>query len=548
LTIFFDNTKSNDSLPLVTFGGGAMRIAIRIVVLLLAAALLPATAKAEWREATSEHFVIVSGGSERQLVQMTQRLEAVHWLLGQATNVTNPRNGARVRIYLVDGISDVHRAMGVTNNNSAAGFYRPSEEGAIAVVPRDQSEFSGIILYHEYAHHFMLQYMVHAYPPWLVEGFAEVVSTARFPSDNAITYGFAARHRQNELNNARWVHVRDMFRPYDPAAPRRETPSYGQYWLATHYLLFGGERNGQLTQFIRSMNGGVPIDRAYDAFAGGLDQLNADMRRYLRGNSFSYRNVPLPPNVMAAPTVRVLRPGEAAIIDDELQASRSMSAEEHVPVAMRVRGIAAQHPTDPAVALLEARLWRWADRWADAEAAVDRALAADPANVRALALKGRLMLERREAEGGDMDPAFVRSARAYIIRANRTDPEDQMPLMAYYDSFRLAGERPDAAAIDGLRKVMELVPQVQTIRVNLINEMIARRDLDEARALLRPLAFDPHRPGGRAWAERLIAWIDGGATGERPGAESGPTAGEGDDDDDSDDEPASSSRLPKEPA
>lgn len=57
-----------------------------------------APAHAEWREATSEHFVIVSEGSERDIIRASQRLEAVHWLLSQATNRREALDGQRVRL------------------------------------------------------------------------------------------------------------------------------------------------------------------------------------------------------------------------------------------------------------------------------------------------------------------------------------------------------------------------------------------------------------------------------------------------------------------
>ena len=61
--------------------------------------------------------------------------------------------------------------------------------GAIAVVPRNTGTdgvFTGqLVLFHEYAHHFMLQYAPAAYPAWYVEGFAEVVSTASFERKGA---------------------------------------------------------------------------------------------------------------------------------------------------------------------------------------------------------------------------------------------------------------------------------------------------------------------------------------------------------------------------
>ncbi|MEQ1687419.1 MAG: hypothetical protein ABL874_02475, partial [Sphingopyxis sp.] len=124
------------------------------LITFIATALLPLTpAQAEWREATSEHFVVVSEGSERELTRMSQRLEAVHWLLTFATGVTPAGDVQRVKIYLVANIGQVHRAMGAGSNSEVAGFYSSNINGAYAVVPRSEGEFSTTILFHEYTHH-----------------------------------------------------------------------------------------------------------------------------------------------------------------------------------------------------------------------------------------------------------------------------------------------------------------------------------------------------------------------------------------------------------
>lgn len=501
------------------WGIGLLR---RLGLIVAIAALVPTSALAEWREATSEHFVVVSGGSEEQLVRFSQRLEALHWLLGQATGVTDPENGAKVRIYLVSNMAALRRAMGRRNPN-AAGFYQPSIEGAIAVVPLDQREFSATILYHEYAHHFMFQYMRNAYPAWYVEGFAELVSTARFNRDGEISYGYVAQHRSAELAYLPWTPLSRMMAPRSSDDDDEAgVANYGQYWLAAHYFAFSAERRGQLRDYIRLLNSGQSHDQAQAAFTGGIAALDTDMRRYLRRNSYTYQNAPIPPNVMIQPTIRLLRPGEAAIIDDELQAARPMTAEEHIPVATRVRATAVRYPDDVAVAILEARLWRYADRYTDAEAAIDRALALDADNVQALTLKGQIMLEGRAASGAPFDADFVRTARRHIVRANRADPEDQRPLIAYYFSFRIVGERAPDAALDGLYKASRLVPQEQGLRMTLALELIDRRNLPVARQILAPLALSPHRSGGQAYALVLLEWIDAGAEGDQPSPPAAP--------------------------
>lgn len=491
--------------------------AIRFFAILLGMMLPSAAAHAEWREATTEHFVVVSGGSQSQLVQMAQRLEAVHWLLTQTTGARQSGPGARVRIYLVDSIDDVHDAMGLGSGSLVAGFYRPQLAGSIAVVPRDQSQFSTSILFHEYTHHFMLQNMPVAFPPWFVEGAAEVMSTASFEQEGTIYFGRPAEHRAYELQLDPWTPIPRMMAARSKDDSRAGVASYGQYWLAAHYFTFAPERRGQLAAYINAVNRGQAHEvAASEAFTGGLDQLNADLQRYLRRNRFMYQQVRIPVEVMVQPQVRIMRPGEAAIIDDELQASRYLPAADHLPIARRVAAVAVRYPDDPAVGMLHARLLFYAEQFAEAEAAADRVLALDPNHVRALTLKAQAMLRGRAASNVAVDPAFLSQAQAFITRASQLDPDDQVPLVALHESFGIAGQPASDSAIRGLFRASRLVPQMQDIRMTLSLELLNRRNLAAARALLGPLALSPHRNPRQAYALNLVQWLDAGAEGEIP--------------------------------
>ena len=493
------------------------RIMRRIMAAVLTlTALLSTPAHAEWREATSEHFVVVSGGSERELVRLSQRLEAVHWMMTLLTGVQPQGNPQKVRIYLVDSIADVHEAMGVGPNNGAAGFYRPNLNGAIAVVPRSEGQFSTTILFHEYAHHFMLQYLEAAYPGWFVEGFAEFVSTASFEREGAITIGKVANHRAYEIDSMRWVPVPRMFAPRSASDREAGVATYGQYWVAAHYLLLNNDRRAQLNRFMNAVNRGTPIEEAYALFDGGLDQLDRDMRIYSRRQTFDGRVAPLPANVMVAPTVRPLRPAEVAVIPLELKAGRRMDDEARTALAAEVNALAARYPDDAVVAALQARVLFDKEDWAGAEAAAARAFTLDPTNARARAYQGWAILRRMASEDADMSMTAVSPARAMIVQAQRAALDDPVPLYAFYDSFRLSRTMPPPTAFEGIVEAARLVPQDDGVRMTAAYAMINRRDLPRAARLLAPLAYAPHRTSSQGQAFLTLQWLRAGAEGDIP--------------------------------
>lgn len=490
-------------------------------LLLVLTALLPSPASAEWREATSEHFVVVSGGSERELIRLSQRLEAVHWMLAQLTSVTPGDDAQKVRIYLVDNISDVHRAMGVRNVD-VAGFYRADVGGAIAVVPRNQGEFSTTILFHEYAHHFMLQYLQRVYPPWLVEGFAEFASTASFETDGKISIGRPATHRAYELGTEPWVPLSRMFAQRSADDERAGVASYGQYWLAAHYLIMDTDRRAQLNGFLNAYNSGASFDDALGQFTSGLDQLDRDMRAHLRRGRFTYAQIDLPADVLATPVVRVMREGEAALVPLELQASRSLDDEERTTLISQVNRLSARFPEDDAIHYQRAQLLFAAKDWAGTMAAADHVLADDPTHGRAATLRARAAINARVDSDTEVPMIEAAQLRRPIIAANRASPNDPMPLIAFYDSYRLFNQQPSESAVRGLVRASELVPQEPGLRMQAVLTLLDTDSIERsqrltaARFLLAPVAYAPHSSGLQRYALRLVKWIDGGGEGDGP--------------------------------
>ena len=66
------------------------------------------------------------------------------------------------------------------------------------------------------------------YPEWLVEGFAEFMSTAQFERDGTVGLGLPATHRYYGLVNLKQLPLETLL-SVDPVAWRHEVESIGKY-------------------------------------------------------------------------------------------------------------------------------------------------------------------------------------------------------------------------------------------------------------------------------------------------------------------------------
>ncbi len=375
-------------------------------------------AHAEWREAETKHFRLFGDQSEKELLKSAERLEALHYLLSIATGVAgNDASAVKVNVFFVADTSAVERVYGRGGAN-VAGFYYPSDLGAVAVSPRNASNdgsFTGqTVLFHEYAHHFMLQYMPAAYPSWFVEGFAEIAATTSFERKGLITYGKAASHRQYEIEFADFYPTRKMLDgSYLKAKRGTPTFSYGQAWLLTHYLLLSDKRPGQFRKYLTAINQGKSFEEAATVF-GDLETLHRETRIYAEGRSFPYKAPALPATLTADVKFRTLSPSEAALIVERIQIERKTrelrfkdKADTDAAEAERkawfaaLRTKVAKFGSDPYALRLLADAECKGDYHDRCLAAADAVLAVAPADPRAMMRKGQAMLALSKDKDGD---------------------------------------------------------------------------------------------------------------------------------------------------
>lgn len=484
----------------------------RIMRFLIAVALLvmPTAVSAEWREAKTDNFLIYGDKSEDSLARFAERIEAVHHLMAASEGLEQVENSVPVKIYLYGDSSDMEEFTGQQN---VAGFYRAGVGGAYAVVPENASAsgrtFASHVLFHEYAHHFMLQYYPGAYPAWYIEGRAELVGTADFDRNGTISYGKANENRAYTLQNATWVDVGDIVSRTAEKLNASGFSFYAESWLLTHYLTFNEERRGQLAAYLNAINSGASMAEAAEAF-GDLDRLNRDLRDYLRRQNFSYRNVPLPDDLATNIEFRTLSDGEIALLRDRIDFARSMEKDEAIAFLAAMRRTAAPYMDDPFVLQLLGEAELDLDNYDAAEAHARRLLAIVPEAARANWLMGRVLLDR--AEDGDRPDDQIKQARSFFLKANRANPRDPLPLIGFYDSYALLEQGATAEAVGGLESAMNLVPQAGGLRLKLASELLSREsEGDQALAalILRPLAFAPHGGNSAKKARAMIDYAEG---------------------------------------
>lgn len=493
---------------------------LRRIMLAVTALLSSGAAEAEWYRASSKHFVVYADDTQSNVKEFTERLERFDKALRiwhmSAEDVRGP--SARVTVYVVSNVGAVEKLAG---SSDIAGFYNPRAGGSVAFTPRNTSgDLSArAILFHEYTHHWMLtNWTDAAMPPWFVEGFAELHATALFQKDRLV-FGAIPLYRRYTVGQMNLLPM-DRLLKFDPGrlSPQERDALYSHGWALTHYLTFDPERRKLLANYIIALNTGKPAGPS--VLTGGAGNLDLKVNAYIRrpsipSASFTFAELPI-----GAVEVEPLTPAEAAIMPAVLLSQRGVGPKNALQATMLARRLAAPFPNNAAAQnelaeaeydLCSSTIDAKPECFSTAEAAADRALAADPKSIHALIYKGwsqTAFLKRAKID----DPARWSSARRWFLAANRIDTESPEPLIAFYDSFTAAKEAPSANAQAALLYAYALAPYDGALRMRAAAVYLGQDKPAEARIAIAPVAynFDDGKLAGRA--QTILKAIDSGDT------------------------------------
>lgn len=496
----------------------------KLIFCLLSLAIASPVHAGNWWVVETDHFVVQSEGEEAEVKEFGERLERYDMAMRFMQNMPADPGIANTRltIYRFGEPSDIASVAGASGSG-IAGFFIPRASGPVAFVPlRKERERGSVgtrsgtehqltgegVLFHEYAHYFMMNYFAAAYPSWYVEGFAEVYGATELLDDGAFRIGGVAKHRGAELL---WLPSYPMTKLFAPEKDKKGEDRYRNYsvgWLMTHYLTFDKSRQGQLKKYLDAMNQGkTSMDAATAAF-GDLNQLGRDLRKYMNSRLMGMEVKPAsftPPKV----TVREMTEAEQAIFRVRARSQAGVTKSAAKGVAADARQVAANYPNDVYVqtALAEAELD--ADNLDAADAAVNRALAVNPDALDALIFKGRIAMKRAEK-----DPAFFAQARTSFVKAYKVNGNDPEALILNYQTYDKAGGTIPESAIIGLERAYQFAPYDSDVRLLLTRQLLREGKSKSARIVIVPLAFAPHASKPQQAAEKIVEAIDANKTAE----------------------------------
>ncbi|MCV0382186.1 MAG: hypothetical protein K5799_01855 [Erythrobacter sp.] len=490
------------------------------------ALIAPGIAHAEddWWFAESDHFRVYSSGGEAAARKMAVELERVDQAMRLFTGVGADQEvaqNAKPTIYQFGKTEDIGKLAG---QEGVAGFFIPRAGNSVAFVPLEQGRKSerrsslgartGVdyfdfdippesVLFHEYAHYFMFQHAPTAYPPWYIEGLAELFGSLKI-EEVGFSLGDPPEHRKGEISLVD-VDTDQIFRSDDRNARQIRYPYYGHGWLLTSYLSFAPERSGQLAKFLRSLNQGVETRAAArDAF-GDLNVLEKELNAYRRQRA---RGMQARFTELEQPTVetRELTPAQSAQMAIQIESKSGVTAGEAKAIASRAQALLAQYPNDPAVLRSALEAEYDTGNFAAAESLAQRLLNTE------YAVDAQLYLARVALQYAPQDKSWVQTARTHFVAANRADSEDPNALKGFYLTYRLLDEEPPESALIALERAYEFAPFDPEIRMLLAHLLILENRDETAINLLRPVIYQPH--GGKE-ARELRELVEKFEKGER---------------------------------
>lgn len=371
-----------------------------IGALLLALTSTLASAAPPMLIATSPHFTIYAAQKEADLRRFAENLESYDAVLRRLTGGrADDADVVPLTIYMRADQTAVDAGWGTL------GYYLPSAAGTLAVVPAkvrgiQLNSVPQIVLFHEYAHHFMLQNFPALYSPWFVEGAAEFYSTVEFAGDKALV-GKPEPLRVGTLMGNQRTTLKYLLSPSKKGLTAQQTDElYARSWLLVHYLTLSAARSGQIDKYLSARGRGASEEQAFQtAFGTSIQAMDAELRRYFAPRSLSYATVDLPR--AGAVSIRAASDGDVALArlvpelrnlqarKDALTAYKSsISARQAVELysarlAADARSAARKMPGDAGVQEILAESLLLAGKPEEARAAADAAVKLKPGSARA---------------------------------------------------------------------------------------------------------------------------------------------------------------------
>jgi hypothetical protein len=445
--------------------GPTIRAALALAALLAAALLLapagPAAAAAEWRRASTPHFVLYAKADRDSVLRLARNLESMAEMLEREGFGVRTAERQPVTMLALPDKKEFQSHLPVRGGKRAevAGLAHKLPYGTwIGFAAYDDR--GRMVAHHELLHAIVDAALGNA-PLCLNEGLAEFYSTWR-ASERGGRYGEAIPWHQWVVRHEKPFTLDQLFEigRDTPAYARggdTQTLFYAQSWAVVHYLMRLDGRSKRFRELALAIAEGAPPRRAFaKAYPGeDWDQIPGKLASYVESERIGSWEMRLAEPLAALPVaVRTATDAEVAahlgmwrVLEKDVEAAPTRALFE------RARASTA----DPGLALAGLGLLEQRER-REAEALRRfRAVAALPgASALALSVAGGGMLTQAVGEKA-RDRALASEACTMLERAVALDSTDAVAL-GWYGRAALASDRLTPRALRALEAAATAMP------------------------------------------------------------------------------------------
>jgi FimV-like protein len=481
---------------------------LSLAVLVVPAA--PARAAGSWIRLRSAYFTLEGNVPESELRAVALRFEQFREVLSRllpTTSLVTP-TPLTVVVFAHDGDFKPVRTLFNGKPVEAIGYALGSSVGTSIAICLEHGERTYPVIYHEYGHQIFNNAVPHL-PVWASEGLAEYYRTFEISADGkkALVGSPLTASELSLLQGRRLIPMAEFLAAghdselYNVSANRGRF--YVQSWALVHYLLLGSPaRKGQLNQFINHVAAGVPAAEAFKATITDVERLDAELTQYVSNLTFGATQWTFPEKVAPdlAYTAVKMTQAEAECVLGHLLLRQARYAEA-------LARFAAALKLDPTTAAAHTGMGL-------IELDQGRALEALPALRKGVEYGGNNVTAQYALGLGTL------RCRSAECKAQKVDQEAAR--RAFQRAVDLVPDFPDALSYLGftemttgaslqdaekhLRAAITLIPGREDYRFYLAQVYMQGNELDQAQALLGPLAASPDA-AQRAQARELLGHL-----------------------------------------
>ena len=482
----------------------------RLVAALAFVVVSPLNAAARWTELRSENFVFIGDASESTIRETAQKLEQFREVLVLAIpGATTTSPVPTVVIVFADARSLApYRPQFQGRPIEVAGFFLRHEDINYIAINAGAVERAFKIVFHEYSHFLLGNWVGAAVPVWLGEGLAEVYATFQERNGGkSAVLGAPDPFHLRLLQNTSLIPLQELI-AINQTSPiynegERRGVLYADSWALVHYLMYGNKaRASQLTAFLAAIKSGAPHDQAFRNAFGDVSALDRELREYIRLLSFPALQLNFGEKVGGVTSER------GAVIPDALASAYLgdlLARLERTDEAQaQLSRLLEKHPDVARAACVLGLLHLRAGRYDEAMPLLERAATLAPDDPWVQTALGRaLVAQFEEPRAPDNASAHLPRARTALTRAAARDPNSAYTLALLGRADLMPGGDLERA-LSSLERAVQLMPGREEYRLMLAQVFVRQGQTARATAELGPLMASGSRPEIRERARFML--------------------------------------------